>query len=46
MKTLDVVATVLTVVVLAAGVVMLFGAALTAVFHLAGWHLPWSVFTL
>jgi len=42
-KAIEIIATVLAFVVLGAGIVLFFGAALTAVFKLAGWHLPWSV---
>jgi hypothetical protein len=43
MKTLEMIATVLAFIVLGAGILLLFGASLTAFFHVAGWHLPWSV---
>ena len=38
----DEIATVAVAVVIAATAVYLFLAALTAVFSVAGWHLPWS----
>jgi hypothetical protein len=43
MKLVETIATVLAFVVLAVGVVLFFGATLTVIFQVAGWHLPWSV---
>ena len=46
MRLVETIADVLAFVGLVVLIVLLFGGALTSIFSLAGWHLPWSVVVL